>query len=153
MPEMTATDVVDFANKWVEALTSGDHEQARSCLVMEARVGLQNKRAYCCLGVGACVVEGLPTKGYDHTDTPEALLVFMPGDDMTPDEDGFYQNGEENFPPVVSKTHQVIEALGMEPSTLSDLNDTQERSFMFIGGYIAAHLATYAAEHAEELSA
>jgi len=59
----------EFAEKWIEALRSGNYQQTKA--------NLQNDSGYCCLGVACCTIgntEGLYGKAY-----PDSKLLPING--------------------------------------------------------------------------
>ena len=95
-----------FKRKWVKALRSGNYKQGEGFL--------QNRNAYCCLGV-ACIVAGVPI--------PKSL------DDRA----------TFNYEPLRKATGLTYTDAG----TLSHLND-DGHSFAEIADYIEKHLGSRA---------
>jgi hypothetical protein len=67
---------VDNVKKWVAALRSGDYKQGKGAMYNA------NKDTYCCLGVAACLVPGLPIEGRNsaYSTVAEWLGIHSAGD-------------------------------------------------------------------------
>lgn len=108
---------IEFKQKWIAALRSGDYKQGKGWLYNK---GADGEITYCCLGVAACVL-GIPLKNMEC-----ATLTGTKHPNVT-----------EEIYDVLKDTGECIQT---RQNVLMGMNDAENKTFAEIADYIKQNL-------------